>query len=98
MNNCLEYLLGVAEKIIVKCADTQTINKYNALKDQVLSKYNLQTQNSHISVLSSDKENNKSVGIMRNSVINKSISISKISNNKSRKSMGKSRERNKNKD
>lgn len=63
-----------------------------------MSKYNLQTQNSHISVLSSDKENNKSVGIMRNSVINQCASTSKISNSKSRKSMGKSREKNKNKD
>ena len=32
MDECCEYLLGVAEKIIKKCADSSTQDKYFAIK------------------------------------------------------------------
>lgn len=37
--NCLEYLIGVAEKIINSFADPQTAAKYYSLKEQMILKY-----------------------------------------------------------
>lgn len=39
MDNCNEYLLSVAEKIIKDCADKKIIEKYFALKNKLTEKY-----------------------------------------------------------
>lgn len=39
MDNCNEYLLSVAEKIIKDCADKKTIEKYFALKNKLTEKH-----------------------------------------------------------
>lgn len=55
VNNCFEYLLGVAEKIIIKCADKQTSEKYFKLKEQVMDRYEVELRYSCNSASNSDK-------------------------------------------
>lgn len=55
MDNCYEYLLSVAEKIIKDCADKKTIEKYFALKSKLTEKYTEKDCSRRFS--SSNKEN-----------------------------------------
>lgn len=55
MDNCHEYLLSVAEKIIAECADKKTIDKYFNLKTRLMSTHNFQTEPSHLALSTFNK-------------------------------------------
>jgi hypothetical protein len=85
MPNCLEYLLGVAERIIDTHADTQTIQKYYALKEHLKP----QLSGESLFTLGSVGDS-KSTGSLKKSVARESAKVSRREH--SRPSTGKSRD------
>lgn len=82
INSNLEYLLNVAEKIIIQCADITTQNKYFIIKEQVLSTSILKNKNFYTETINYLPTKHFSNALKESTIINRE-SLTKTMSRKS---------------